>query len=112
MKMLTAIIKPHKLADVDDALARLGIGGITISEVMGHGRQKGHKEIYRGSEYEVAYIPKTKVEVVVEDHMAERASDAIIDAARTGNIGDGMIFIGNIGDAVRVRTGESGTLAL
>ncbi len=112
MKMLTAIIKPHKLEDVDDALAALGIAGVTISEVMGHGRQKGHTEIYRGNEYKVSYIPKLKIEVVVDDDLAERASDAIIGAARTGHIGDGMVFIGTIGDAVRVRTGESGAAAL
>jgi len=112
MKILTAIIKPHKLDAVDDALAKLGISGITISEVMGCGRQKGHTEVYRGAEYQVSYIPKTKIEVVVPDDLAERASEAIMDAARTGNIGDGMIFIGEIGDALRVRTGESGAVAL
>ncbi len=110
--MLTAIIKPHKLDAVDEALAKLGISGITISEVMGHGRQKGHTEIYRGAEYQVSYIPKTKIEVVVSDDLADKASDAIIDAARTGNIGDGMIFVGEIGEAVRVRTGETGAIAL
>jgi nitrogen regulatory protein PII len=112
MKMLTAIIKPHKLEEVDDALAKIGISGLTISEVMGHGRQKGHTEIYRGSEYKVSYIPKLKVEVVVADELAEKASEAIVEAARTGHIGDGMVFIGDVGEVVRVRTGETGASAL
>jgi nitrogen regulatory protein P-II 1 len=112
MKKVEAIIKPFKLDDVKDALARLGIQGMTVTEVKGFGRQKGRKEIYRGAEYEVAFQPKVKVEVVVPDPITEDVISAIITQARTGTIGDGKIFIHPIQDAIRIRTGERGDSAL
>lgn len=112
MKKIEAIIKPFKLDDVKDALNKLGIQGMTIMEVKGYGRQKGHKEIYRGAEYVVDFIPKIKVEVVVPAEIADKAIQTIIDAARTDKVGDGKIFAYPITDAIRVRTGERGKDAI
>ncbi|MPZ17493.1 MAG: DUF3240 domain-containing protein [Luteitalea sp.] len=112
MKLITAIIKPHMLDDVRDALHGVGVEGLTVTEVKGFGRQKGHTEIYRGAEYSVAFVPKTKVEIVAADERVEQIVDAITTAARTGTIGDGKIFICNVEQAVRIRTGEAGTEAL
>jgi nitrogen regulatory protein PII len=112
MKKIEAILKPFKLEDVKEGLAEIGIEGMTVSEVKGFGRQKGHTEIYRGSEYTVEFVPKIKIEVIVDDQLAEAASVAIIEAAKTGKIGDGKVFISPIVDAVRIRTGETGCRAL
>ena len=112
MKLITAIVKPYKLDDVRAALDRLGVRGMTVTEVKGYGRQKGHTEIYRGAEYEVNFVPKTRIEVVVVDHMADETVAAIRAAAVTGKIGDGKIFVSTIEAAYRVRTGESGEDAL
>ena len=112
MKLITAIIKPHVLDDVRDQLAKAGVQGLTVTEVKGFGRQKGHTEVYRGAEYTVDFVPKTKIETVVTDELLEAASNAIIEAARTGSIGDGKIFVIDIGQAVRIRTGEIGDEAL
>jgi nitrogen regulatory protein P-II 1 len=112
MKKIEAIIKPFKLDDVKDALIEADISRITISEVKGHGRQQGHSELYRGSEYVVEYLPKIKIEVVVNDGFVEKAIEAITNAARTGKIGDGKIFISPIEDVVRIRTGERGNDAI
>jgi nitrogen regulatory protein P-II 1 len=106
MKKIEAIIKPFKLDEVRDVLTDLGIEGMTITEVKGFGRQKGHTEIYRGSEYTVDFLPKIKIEIVVSDHRVEQAVQAIIKSARTGKIGDGKIFISEISEAHRIRTGE------
>lgn len=107
MKIVTAIIKPFRLDDVQDTLGEIGINGMTITEVKGYGRQKGHTEIYRGAEYIVDFIPKIKLEVAVEDEMVDKVVDAIIDATRTGGIGDGKIFVTNLDYVVRIRTGET-----
>jgi len=112
MKKIEAIIKPFKLDDVKEALNEIGIQGMTISEVKGYGRQKGHKEIYRGAEYVVDFIPKIKIEIVVAAEQAEIVVEKIRDAANTGKIGDGKIFIFSVEEAVRVRTGETGTDAI
>ena len=112
MKKIEAIIKPFKLEEVKDALAEVGIEGMTVSEVKGFGRQKGHTEIYRGSEYTVDFLPKIKIEVVLSDDQAEEAVAAIVKSARTGKIGDGKIFVSNIDSAVRIRTEEKGELAV
>ena len=112
MKKIEAIIKPFKLEEVKEALAELGIEGMTVSEVKGFGRQKGHTEIYRGSEYTVDFLPKIKVEIVLADTLAESAAAAIVKAAKTGKIGDGKIFILNIEEAIRIRTEESGDKAV
>lgn len=112
MKKIEAIIKPHKLDDVKDALHALGVAGMTAYEVKGFGRQKGHTEIYRGAEYTVDFVPKLKVEVVVADELAPKVEDAIIEAARSGKIGDGKVFTYDCETAVRIRTGERGTEAL
>tara|TARA_B100000965_G_scaffold60233_1_gene46199 strand:- start:129 stop:467 length:339 start_codon:yes stop_codon:yes gene_type:complete len=112
MKMITAIIKPGKLEQVHDALIKNGVQGMTVSEVKGFGRQKGHKEIYRGAEYEVTYIPKVKIEVVVNDDQEGIIIEAISLTANTDSIGDGKIFVSPIGNAVRIRTGEAGSEAL
>ena len=112
MKMVMAIFKPFKLDEVRDALTSLGIQGLTVSEVKGFGRQKGQTEIYRGAEYAVSFLPKVKIEVVIDDAMVERAVEALLKAARTDKIGDGKIFVFPIEQAVRIRTGESGTEAL
>jgi nitrogen regulatory protein P-II 1 len=108
MKKIDAIIKPFKLEEVKEALSGVGVQGLTVSEVKGFGRQKGHTEIYRGSEYTVDFLPKIKVEVVVPDSLAQQAVDAILQAARTGKIGDGKIFVSNVEKAIRIRTEESG----
>jgi len=112
MKKIEAIIKPFKLEEVKDALAEIGVEGMTVSEVKGFGRQKGHTEIYRGSEYTVDFLPKIKVEVVVTDAIVESAAQAIIKAAKTGKIGDGKVFISPIDEAVRIRTEETGDKAV
>jgi nitrogen regulatory protein PII len=112
MKKIEAIIKPFKLEDVKEALSALGIEGMTVSEVKGFGRQKGHTEIYRGSEYTVDFLPKLKIEVVLADARAQEAVDAIIKAAKTGKIGDGKVFVSSIENAVRIRTEETGEQAV
>ena len=112
MKKIEAIIKPFKLEDVKEALSGLGIQGMTVTEVKGFGRQKGHTEIYRGSEYTVDFLPKIKVEIVVTDALAEGAVDAIVKAAKTGKIGDGKVFVSIIESAVRIRTEETGDQAV
>jgi nitrogen regulatory protein P-II 1 len=112
MKKIDAIIKPFKLEEVKEALAGVGVQGLTVSEVKGFGRQKGHTEIYRGSEYTVDFLPKIKVEVVVPDSLARQAIDAIVRAARTGKIGDGKVFVSNVESAIRIRTEESGEEAV
>ncbi len=108
MKKIEAIIKPFKLDDVKDALNEIGIQGMTVTEVKGFGRQKGHTEFYRGAEYVVEFLPKIKIEVVVSDEQAEKVVETIINTARTGNIGDGKIFVYDIKDVIRIRTGERG----
>jgi nitrogen regulatory protein PII len=112
MKKIEAIIKPFKLEEVKDALAEIGIEGMTVIEVKGFGRQKGHTDIYRGSEYTVDFLPKIKLDVVVSDEVADRAVDAIVHSARTGKIGDGKVFVSDIEEAVRIRTEERGNLAV
>jgi nitrogen regulatory protein P-II 2 len=112
MKLVMAIIKPFKLDEVRDALNAVGVHGMTVSEVKGYGRQKGHTEIYRGAEYVVNFLPKLKVEVAVEDQVADKAIGAISAAAKTGQIGDGKIFVTDLGRAVRIRTGETDNDAL
>ena len=112
MKLIIAIIKPFKLDEVQDALSKIGVEGMTVTEDQGFGRQKGHKEVYRGSEYNVKYIPKIKIEVVINKKIEEKAIKAIKNAASTGEIGDGKIFSLNINKAIRIRTGEKGTNAL
>jgi nitrogen regulatory protein P-II 2 len=112
MKLVTAIIKPFKLEEVRSALTDLGLQGMTVTEVKGYGRQKGHTEIYRGAEYAVSFLPKVKIEVVVASGIADRAVEAIVRAAKTGQIGDGKIFVSAIDHAVRVRTGETDDSAI
>src|SRR5271170_2529011 len=112
MKMIVAIIKPFKLDEVKEALQEVGLQGITITEARGFGRQKGHTELYRGAEYVVDFLPKVRVEVVVEDKMADRTIEAIVTAAKTGRIGDGKIFILPVEDVIRIRTGERGEDAI
>jgi nitrogen regulatory protein P-II 2 len=112
MKMVIAIIKPFKLDDVRAALADVGVQGITVTEVKGFGRQKGHTELYRGAEYVVDFLPKVKLELAVDDEQVDRVVEAIIETARTGKIGDGKIFVADLGQAVRIRTGEAGSRAL
>ena len=112
MKKIEAIIRPFKLDDVKEALLEEGIKGLTISEVRGYGRQKGHTETYRGSEYRIEFVPKMKIEVVVEDSKVEKVVDAISKTAKTGQVGDGKIFISEIEDVIRIRTDESGKHAL
>jgi nitrogen regulatory protein P-II 1 len=112
MKKIEAIIKPFKLEDVKDALSALGVEGMTVSEVKGFGRQKGHTEIYRGSEYTVDFLPKIKIEVVVADSRVTEAVDAIVKAAKTGKIGDGKVFVSAIENAIRIRTEETGEQAV
>jgi len=108
MKLITAIIKPFKLDDVRDALGEVGITGMTVTEVKGFGRQKGHTELYRGAEYVVDFLPKLKLEIVVPDEQAERVVETIVETAASGRIGDGKIFVSSIERAVRIRTGEEG----
>ena len=112
MKKIEAIIKPFKLDEVKEALQEIGIQGLTVMEAKGFGRQKGHTELYRGAEYVVDFLPKVKVEIVISDDMLDKALSTIQDAAKTGRIGDGKIFISNVEDAIRIRTGESGAEAL
>ncbi|MEA3107602.1 MAG: nitrogen regulatory protein 2 [Gammaproteobacteria bacterium] len=112
MKMVVAIIKPFKLDDVRSALAEVGVQGITVTEVKGFGRQKGHTELYRGAEYVVDFLPKVKLELAVDDDQVDRVVEAIIETARTGKIGDGKIFISDLESALRIRTGEAGSRAL
>jgi nitrogen regulatory protein P-II 1 len=112
MKRIEAVIKPFKLEDVKNALDKIGVKGMTISEVKGYGRQKGHKEIYRGTEYNVAFVPKVKLDIVIEDALLDSVVETLTQAARTGNVGDGKIFVLPIENAVRIRTGESGGNAL
>ena len=112
MKLIKAIIKPFKLDDVREALSEVSVKGITVSEVKGFGRQKGHTELYRGAEYVVDFIPKVKIEIVVDDDVVEKVIEAVSTAASTGKIGDGKIFVLNVEQAVRIRTGETGSEAL
>ncbi len=112
MKMITAIIKPFKLDDVRQAVADIGIKGITVTEVKGFGRQRGHTELYRGAEYIVDFLPKAKIELAVPDNIAEQIVEAIANTARTGKIGDGKIFVTNVEQAIRIRTGETGDEAV
>jgi len=112
MKKIEAIIKPFKLEDVKEALSNLGVEGMTVSEVKGFGRQKGHTEIYRGSEYTVDFLPKIKIEIVLGDSLAQQAVDAIVKAAKTGKIGDGKVFLSPIENAIRIRTEETGEQAV
>jgi len=112
MKFVTAIIKPFKLDEVREALSAIGVQGITVTEVKGFGRQKGHTELYRGAEYVVDFLPKVKIEVVCEEAVLERAVEAIINSARTGRIGDGKIFVSSVEDVIRIRTGERGEDAI
>ncbi len=112
MKLITAIIKPFKLDDVREVLSEIGVQGITVTEVKGFGRQKGHTELYRGAEYVVDFLPKVKIEVAIDDDLVERVIEAIGKAANTGKIGDGKIFVFDLEQAIRIRTGESGPEAL
>ena len=112
MKMVTAVIKPFKLDDVREALSTIGVQGITVSEVKGFGRQKGHTEIYRGSEYTVDFLPKIKIEIVVSDDQVETGVKTVIESAKTGKIGDGKVFVSSIEEAVRIRTDERGEQAV
>ena len=112
MKLITAILKPFKLDDVREALSEAGITGITVTEVKGFGRQKGHTELYRGAEYVVDFLPKIKLEVAISDELLETALDALATTANTGKIGDGKIFVTNLEQAIRIRTGETGSSAL
>ncbi len=112
MKMITAIIKPFKLDDVRQAVADIGIQGITVTEVKGFGRQRGHTELYRGAEYVVDFLPKAKIELAVDDDIAEQVVEAIANTARTGKIGDGKIFVSDLEQAIRIRTGETGAEAV
>ena len=112
MKLIKAIIKPYKLAEVREALSELGVSGMTVSEVKGFGRQKGHTEIYRGSEYTVDFLPKTAIEIVISDELVPQAIDAIVQSAKTGKIGDGKVFVSPVEAAIRIRTGESDDQAL
>ncbi|MEZ7829780.1 MAG: P-II family nitrogen regulator [Thiomonas sp.] len=112
MKLITAIIKPFKLDEVREALSEIGVQGITVTEVKGFGRQKGHTELYRGAEYVVDFLPKVKLEAAVDDALLEQALEAIESSARTGKIGDGKIFVTSLEQVIRIRTGESGSVAL
>lgn len=112
MKMVSAVIKPFKLDDVREALANAGVQGVTVTEVKGFGRQKGHTELYRGAEYVVDFLPKVKIEVAVDDDLADKVIEAITSSANTGKIGDGKIFVSDLSQVVRIRTGETGTDAL
>jgi nitrogen regulatory protein P-II 2 len=112
MKLVTAIIKPFKLDDVREAISEIGIEGLTVTEVKGFGRQKGHTELYRGAEYQVDFLPKVKLEIAVQDDQVDRLVEAIVSAAKTGKIGDGKVFVFDLESAVRIRTGESDSDAL
>jgi nitrogen regulatory protein P-II 1 len=112
MKLITAIVKPFVLEDVKGALEQIGVLGMTVSEVQGYGRQKGHTEVYRGAEYSVDFVPKVRVEVVADDTLADKVVDAVVEAARTGKIGDGKVWVTPVDSVVRVRTGERGSDAV
>ena len=112
MKMVSAVIKPFKLDDVREALSDIGVQGITVTEVKGFGRQKGHTELYRGAEYVVDFLPKVKIEIAIPDELLDRVTEAIMNAAKTGKIGDGKIFVYELEQAIRIRTGETGADAL
>ena len=112
MKLITAIVKPFKLDDVREALSDIGVAGVTVTEVKGFGRQKGHTELYRGAEYVVDFLPKAKIEVAVADELLDQAIEAISNAANTGKIGDGKIFVTNLEQVIRIRTGETGNEAI
>jgi nitrogen regulatory protein P-II 1 len=112
MKKIEAVIKPFKLEDVKDALAEIGITGMTVSEVKGYGRQKGHSELYRGAEYVVDFLPKVKMEMVVDDDQVDQVVNTVVEAARTGKIGDGKIFVSDIDKIIRIRTGETDSEAI
>ena len=112
MKLITAIVQPHRLDPVREALTERGFHGMTVTDVKGYGRQKGHTEVYRGTEYEIAYLPKVQLEIAVDDSRLETAMEAIMQAARTGRIGDGKIFVTEVLEVVRIRTGETGPDAL
>jgi len=112
MKLVTAIVKPFRLDDVRNALSEVGVQGMTVSEVKGFGRQRGHTELYRGAEYVVDFLPKAKVEIAVSDDMVERVVEAIIESSKTGKVGDGKIFVTNLDQVWRIRTGETGDSAL
>jgi nitrogen regulatory protein P-II 2 len=112
MKLVTAVVKPFKLDDVREALSEIGVQGITVTEVKGFGRQKGHTELYRGAEYVVDFLPKVKIEVAVSDEQAEQVIEAVTKAANTGKIGDGKIFVTNLEQIIRIRTGETGADAI
>jgi nitrogen regulatory protein P-II 2 len=112
MKLITAIIKPFKLDDVREALSEIGVAGVTATEVKGFGRQKGHTELYRGAEYVVDFLPKVKLEIAVADHLVDQAVETIVKAANTGKIGDGKIFVSNLEQIIRIRTGETGEEAI
>ena len=112
MKLVTAIVKPFVLEDVKGALEQIGVLGMTVSEVQGYGRQKGHTEVYRGAEYSVDFVPKVRVEVVADDTLADKVVDAVVEAARTGKIGDGKVWVTPVDTVIRVRTGERGTDAV
>jgi nitrogen regulatory protein P-II 1 len=112
MKKIEAIIRPFRLDDVREALSEIGVKGMTLTEVKGYGRQKGHTELYRGSEYQIDFLPKVKIEVIVSDKQTDKVVETILKAAKTGQVGDGKIFIYDVEDAIRVRTGESGESAL
>ena len=112
MKLVTAVIKPHKWEDVREALETFGVTGMTVSEVSGYGRQKGHTEVYRGAEYAVDFVPKLRIEVLIDDAAVEKVLDAVVEAARTGKIGDGKVWVTPVETVIRVRTGERGSDAL
>ncbi|MCE3553024.1 P-II family nitrogen regulator [Pseudonocardia sp. RS11V-5] len=112
MKLITAIVKPFVLEDVKAALEQIGVLGMTVSEVQGYGRQKGHTEVYRGAEYSVDFVPKVRVEVVADDALADKVVDAVVEAARTGKIGDGKVWVAPVDTVIRVRTGERGNDAV
>ena len=112
MKKIEAIIRPFKLDEVKEALLEEGVRGLTITEVRGYGRQKGHKETYRGSEYQIEFVPKIKIEIIVDDNLVEKTVEAILRTAKTGQVGDGKIFISEITDVIRIRTDEAGSSAL
>jgi Nitrogen regulatory protein PII len=112
MKKIEAIIKPFKLDEVREALSEIGVSGLTVTEVKGFGRQKGHTELYRGAEYVIDFLPKVKLEIIVADSLLDRAMETVVSAARTGKIGDGKIFVSNVEQVIRIRTGESGDAAI
>ena len=112
MKLVTAVVKPHKWEDVRSALEAVGVTGMTVCEVSGYGRQKGHTEVYRGAEYSVDFVPKVRVEVVADDALADKVVDAVVEAARTGKIGDGKVWVTSVDSVIRVRTGERGADAV